>query len=317
MTRLDEKEIIKIFQQSFGNKKFVSEDVEVFKIGKNFGVIKIDTLIESTDIPPQISLSEVARKSIVACISDFAAKGVRPLYSIISISIPRRYSRIKLKEIAKGFRDVSKEFGFKILGGDTNEGKELVISVSFFGISKKISYRKGAKNGDSIIVTGQFGNTAAGLHLLLNGGTAGKEFVRKAKTAVFHSVPKLDFGISASKYFSSSMDSSDGLSTTLVEMALQSKKKFVITNLPIDIELEKFAKKNKLSMLDLVFNGGEEYEIVGTTSPKNLEKIKQIARTYKVSLIEIGKVKNGCGVFLKDKSNDRKIKSTGWLHFRN
>jgi len=35
MTKLDETTIIKIFQRKFGNKKFVSEDVEIFNIGKN------------------------------------------------------------------------------------------------------------------------------------------------------------------------------------------------------------------------------------------------------------------------------------------
>ena len=314
MTKLDEKEIIKIFQQSFGNKKFVSEDVETFKLGKNLGVIKTDTLVESTDIPPKMKLSEAARKSVVACVSDFAAKGIRPLYGIISVTIPRKYSRKKVKEIADGFKDASREFGFRILGGDTNEGKELVMSVSFFGISDKIIHRNGAKIGDSIIVTGSFGNVTAGLRHILEKKKAEKKFAKKIRKAVFHPIPRLDFGVSAGRYLSSAMDSSDGLSTTLVEMAAQSKKKFVITNLPKDPKLEGFATQNRLDVTDLVFNGGEEYEIVGTVPQKNLEKIKQIAKAYKISLIEIGRVEKGRGVFLADKN--MKIESGGWLHFR-
>lgn len=315
MTKLDEKEIIKIFQQRFGNKKFVAEDVETFKLGKNLGIIKTDTLVESTDIPPKMKLSEAARKSVVACVSDFAAKGVRPLYCLVSVSIPRKYSRKKIKEIADGFRDASREFGFRILGGDTNEGKELVVSVSFFGISDKITYRGGAKTGDSIIVTGLFGNTAAGLRHLMRGKKAGKKFAKKIKNAIYCPMPRLGFGVAAGRYLSSAMDSSDGLSTTLVEMATQSKKKFVITNLPKDAELERFAIQNRLDLMDLVLNGGEEYEIVATVPPRNLKMIKQIAKSHKISLIEIGMVKKGHGVFLSE--NNMKIKSGGWLHFRN
>lgn len=315
MTKLDEKEIIKIFQQRFGNKKFVAEDVETFKIGKNLGIIKTDTLVESTDIPPMMKLSEAARKSVVACVSDFAAKGVRPLYCLVSVSIPRKYSRKKIKEIADGFRDASREFGFRILGGDTNEGKELVVSVSFFGISDKIIYRGGAKTGDSIIVTGPFGNTAAGLRHLMRGKKAEKKFAKKIKNAIYCPMPRLGFGVAAGRYLSSAMDSSDGLSTTLVEMATQSKKKFVITNLPKDAELERFAIQNRLDLMDLVFNGGEEYEIVATVTPRNLKMIKQIAKSHKISLIEIGMVKKGHGVFLSE--NNMKLKSGGWLHFRN
>ena len=51
MTKLDESSIIKIFQSKLGNKKFTSEDVEIFNLGKTKVVAKTDTLVESTDIP--------------------------------------------------------------------------------------------------------------------------------------------------------------------------------------------------------------------------------------------------------------------------
>ncbi|WKT58087.1 thiamine-phosphate kinase [Candidatus Nitrosotenuis chungbukensis] len=270
MTKLDEKEIIKIFQKGFGRQ--VSEDVETFPLGKKLCVIKTDTLVESTDIPPKMTLHDAARKSIVACVSDFASKGVRPSYCIISVAIPRKYSAKKIKEIADGFRDASKEFGFKILGGDTNEGEELVLSVSFFGIADDIVHRKGARTGDSIIVTGPFGNASAGLKHVMSGKKAEPKFARKIKDTVYHPMPRLGFGVSAAKYLSSAMDSSDGLSTTLVEMSAQSKKKFVISSLPMDPDLERFARQNRLDVIDLVFNGGEEYEIVATVPQKNLKK---------------------------------------------
>lgn len=310
MTKLDEKEIIKIFQKGFG--RIVAEDVETFSLGKKLGVIKTDTLVEGTDIPPKMKLYDAARKSIVACVSDFAAKGVQPAYCIISVSIPRKYSAKKIKEIADGFRDASKEFGFKILGGDTNEGEELVLSVSFFGITDRIVRRRGARIGDSIIVTGPFGNASAGLRHVMNGKKAEPKFAKTIKNAVYHPMPRLSFGVSAGKYMSSAMDSSDGLSTTLVEMSAQSKKKFVINNLPMDPRLERFARQNRLDVIDLVFNGGEEYEIVATIPQKNLKKARQIAKLRKISLIEIGHVEKGNGVFLADK----KIESGGWLHFR-
>src|SRR3990167_8506958 len=84
MNRLNEEQIIKIFQRHL-NKNFVSEDVETFKIGNTPCVVKLDTLVESTDIPPRIKLQDVARKRTVACVSDFAAKGATPLYAVISL----------------------------------------------------------------------------------------------------------------------------------------------------------------------------------------------------------------------------------------
>jgi thiamine-monophosphate kinase len=315
MTKLDERQIIKIFQKNFLRKNFVSEDVETFRIGKNFGVIKTDTLVEGTDVPPGMSPSQVARKSIVASVSDFAAKGVKPLYCVISVSLPRDYSRSKILQLAKGFRKAAQEFGFEILGGDTNEGKEVVISVTLFGLTKKIVHRRGARIGDLILVSGPFGITRSGLKIILDGKKASDNFKRLAKKSVLHPNPRLDFGILAAKHMTSAMDSSDGLSTTLNEMARQSHKRFVITHIPKDDRLDDFAKQNRLDLIDLVFNGGEEYEIVATMPPKNLADLKKIASAKKIKLIQIGTVQRGVGVFLQKNQRQIKIRDLGWSHF--
>jgi thiamine-monophosphate kinase len=311
MTKLDERQIIEIFQQHFASKKFVAEDVETFRIGKNFGVIKTDTLVASTDVPPKMKLEDVARKSIVASVSDFAAKGVKPLYCIISVSLPKKISKSKIAQLAKGFKSASKEFGFRILGGDTNQAKEIVISVTLVGLAGKITHRNGARAGDHIVVSGPFGYSSAGLEILLNGKNAAPKFKSQATKSVFHPMPRLNFGIKASKLLSAAMDSSDGLSTCLVDLAEQSKKKFVLTGTPSAIGLEEFARSNRLDFLDLTFNGGEEYEIVATVSPRNLGKLKKIAKSHKINLIEIGRVQKGSGVFLQNKT---RIEDGGWSH---
>ena len=60
MKKLDEISIIKIFQENLVKKKFVSEDVEFFTIGKTKLIAKTDTLVESTDIPPKMKLFDVS-----------------------------------------------------------------------------------------------------------------------------------------------------------------------------------------------------------------------------------------------------------------
>ena len=262
------------------------------------------------------SPEQIANKSLVGPLSDFAAKGVIPKHGIISISIPNNYSKSNLLRLANGFKKTSKKFGVKILGGDTNEAKEITISIMLFGISKKITPRRGAKIDDIIITTGRFGMTGAGLGILLKKNKAQKSFRKVAINSVLLPNPQLRFGILASKYCNSSMDSSDGLSTTLTEMSRSSKKKFIITKIPIADGLEEFARINRKNILDLVFNSGEEYEIVATVSQKNISKIKKIAQTCKVQILEIGYVKNGSGVLLKNDDKNIKIRDMGWKHFR-
>jgi thiamine-monophosphate kinase len=316
MSKLNEKKIINLFQNRLGNAGFVPEDVEFFKIGKNNLVTKVDTLVESTDVPPGMKLDDVARKSVVSCVSDFAAKGVKPIFGIISLTIPKRFSKLNIESLAKGFQKATKEFQVKILGGDTNEGKELVINFSLFGVSEKIAKRSGAKTNHVIITTGPFGYSAAGLSILLKNKKCSKKFKVKAKRAVFKPNCRLMFGLKNRNYFSSSMDSSDGLSTTLNEMSNQSKKKFVITKMPSENDVFDFASSNRLNVNDLIFNGGEEYEIVATVSMSNLPKIKKYAKRNQVKLYEIGYVTKGKGVFYKKDGKLVRIKDEGWQHLQ-
>ncbi len=112
------------------------------------------------------------------------------------------------------------------------------------------------------------------------------------------------------------MDSSDGLSTKLNEMAKQSKCKFVINNSPSKKEIENFAKLHKKNFEKLVFHGGEEYEIVFTVSKKDKSKIIQIAKTTKTPIIEIGIVLKGKGVFLEKDQKLIKLEDLGYHHFK-
>lgn len=316
MTKLDESSIINIFQRRLGNRNFVSEDVEVFSFGKTKIIAKTDTLVESTDIPPKMKLEDAARKSIVACVSDFAAKGIKPQYGIISVNFPSSISRTKIEDAAKGFRKACNEFKISILGGDTNAGREIVFNVCLFGSSNDIVPRRDSKNKDLVFATGPFGYTAAGLGILLDKKKGEKDFVKKSVKSVLHPKPRVDFGLKNKKYFSATMDSSDGLSTSLNEMAKQAGKKFVITVSPHKKDLENHAKSQKLNLDNLVFHGGEEYEFVFTINPKHKQIIKKNAKLLKTPIIEIGYVTTGKGVFLQRDGKEIILKDYGWKHFR-
>ena len=181
MSKLSEKKIIELFQSKLGNASFVPEDVELFKIGKEQLVVKVDTFVESTDLPPRMNLEDAARKSIVSCVSDFAAKGVRPIFGIVSLTIPKKLSRLNIQSLARGFQIAAREFSLKILGGDTNEGKELVITFSLFGTTKKIVTRSGAKTNHVIITSGPFGYTGAGLSILLKNKNPQKNLAQRQR----------------------------------------------------------------------------------------------------------------------------------------
>jgi thiamine-monophosphate kinase len=318
MKNPDEIEIIRIFQDRFGQKSsFVPEDLELLAMANRNFVVKSDMLVQSTDVAAGMKLHQVARKSMVSCVSDFACKGIKPRYATISLAIPQGFTRKMINELADGFAMASKEFDVKIVGGDVNKGKEIVIDVSMFGVgASKIIPRGGAKNGDVIITSGPFGYSSSGLKIILGNLKADPKFVKKCKKSVFLPTPRLEFGLRAARYFSSSMDSSDGLSITLNDMSRLSKKRFVITTIPTEKDVEAFAEKKRMNLMNLVFCGGEEYEIVATVPAKKIRAVKRLAKGLDVPLFEIGRVANGKNVVLRDGKRETLLKRCGWVHLR-
>src|SRR5207245_4200209 len=95
--------------------------------------------------------------------------GVRAKALIVSIGLPRSISTRQLSEIGGGLGEGATEYVCTSVGGDTNESKDIVIDVAGFGYTKpgELVSRRGAQSGNIVAVTGEFGNSAAGLRMLL------------------------------------------------------------------------------------------------------------------------------------------------------
>ena len=314
MNKLSEKKIIELMNNR--KEKFLSEDVEIFKLGNEQCAVCVDTLVESTDIPKGSKLSDISRKSVISSVSDFAAKGIIPRFCIVSVTLPKTISKKHVQDISRGFSSACKEFKIQLLGGDTNQGTEISIHVVLFGNLKKYINRKNARIGDVICTTGAFGYTSSALDIILKKKKASKKFIKKSKFLFFRPTPRLEFGHKVINHITSCMDSSDGLSSCLNEMSRQSKKKFVITEIPTNEDVKEFSKINKINLNKLVFDGGEEFELVFTVSPKDLTKILRISRRLKINIFQIGRVSKGNGVFFHNEKESFRIKDGGWEHFR-
>ena len=314
MTKLSEKKIIALMNKK--KRKFLSEDIEIFRLGNKQCAVCVDTLVESTDIPRGSKLADISRKSIVSSLSDFAAKGIIPKFCIISLTLPSTISKKQVQELSRGFASACKEFKIELLGGDTNRGTEISIHAVLFGSVKNYIKRRGARMDDVICTTGPFGYTAAALDIILKKKKATKSFSTKSKDLFFKPKPRLKFAHESIKYITSSIDSSDGLSSCLNELSQQSEKKFLITKIPTNEDVKEFSRRNKTSLNKLIFDGGEEFELVFTVTPKNLRKIHMLAKKFKISIFEIGHVSKGKGVFFDDGKESFKIKDKGWQHFR-
>lgn len=326
---LTENEIIDILFANLDlvRKKANKDDISTLSLERlrrmNTLILKCDMLVESTDVPKGMHAWQISRKSVTACVSDLSSKGVKPAVALISLGIPRKYSKIDIEDLARGFRRASREFQVSIIGGDTNESKELIIDCSMIGFSEDhktdLPGRDGAKVGDSVVVSGEFGYTSAGLQILTNNAKAHGQFKMKAIASVLEPKPAQKFGLSLAKLFSASLDSSDGLGISLYEIARQSEVDILIDNIPSARGIHGFARKNRLDHKQLIFCGGEEYEIIATLSQPNLIKAKTIARRTQMKLHIIGKVVKGHGKVVLREGKALKysqLEEKGYIHFK-
>lgn len=335
MTKLNEKEIVELFFSRIVNKsiyKGTRDDVVIiplkFRQEKANLALKCDMLVEGTDVPDLMQPWQISRKSVLASVSDFAAKGIRPNYCLISIGISKSYDNNDIESLILGFQKASKEFKVEIIGGDTNQSKELVIDCALIGLinmsTKNIPARHGARPGDLIVVSGKFGYTSSAFKILSSPSiTTTRKFKSKALSSILNPKPNFKFGFALASFFSSSMDSSDGLSASLYELAQQSNVDFLISNLPTSRDVYSFALGNSSSIEDLVFFGGEEYETVATVPRSEFSHMESKARGKQIKTYAIGEVtdkseKMGGNVYLNlnvDGTQRRLLKNKGYMHF--
>jgi thiamine-monophosphate kinase len=265
-----------------------------------------------------MTMKQAARKAVVANVSDLAAKGVRPLAGLVALGLPRNLSKVDVESIAKGLAGAAREYGFPIVGGDTNESKDLTISIALIAFTSKrnLVLRSGAKVGDIVAVTGQFGSASAGLKALLKEHLPPATLAPAISRAVYRPRAELDLGLALanSRALSASIDSSDGLAWSLHELARASNVGIVVSHVPVSKAARDFAGLHHYDVNDLALYGGEEYHLVVTVRPRRFNSAKRAARGR---LVEIGVVaKKSEGVRLKGVEAYSKIPMRGWEHFK-
>jgi len=297
------------------------DDVSAVNIDqKQVAVLKTDMLVGKTDVPPNMSMWQAARKALVMNISDFASKGVQPTAALVSLGLPRGLMQKDIEEIARGLNSGAREYGAYVIGGDTGEASDLIISVSLYGAAdkKSLMLRSGAKPGDILAVTGFFGKSAAGLRLLVNNYSASADQRNVLSGAVCMPKARLKEGLalSGSGAVSASIDSSDGLAWSLHEIGKMSNVGFLVHSVPVAHEVRRFAEFNHIDPLELALYGGEEYELVVTIKSKGWVDAEAAVEAVGGRLLPIGKVTKDTQMLLDVDGEKHVIEARGWEHFK-
>jgi thiamine-monophosphate kinase len=288
--------------------------------GSKVAVLKTDMLVAATDVPAGMSFWQAGRKAVIMNISDFAAKGVAPVAALVSLGLPNNFPKREVEAIASGLNVGAREYGTYVIGGDTNEASDVVIAVFLFGTAnpKQLMLRKGAKVGDIVAVSGVFGNSAAGLRVLLEKGKASRKLRDVLVNSVLMPCARLKEGLALanSGAVSASIDSSDGLAWCLHELSRVNNVGFILDNIPMSDEVRQFGVLNGVDALDSVFYGGEEYELVVTVKPKLWADAASAVEKVGGTLLRIGEVTSKIRIVLKLDGKERLVEARGWEHFK-
>ncbi|TFH08989.1 MAG: thiamine-phosphate kinase [Candidatus Thorarchaeota archaeon] len=283
-------------------------------------IVNVDTFVRKTDWLSGMTAAQVGRKTAVMTLSDLAAKGAKPICTMLSLCVPEEFEAEEASELVRGFSQYGLKASIPFIGGDMGMASDVVLTGVGLGVAppEGIIPRNGAKPGDIVAVTGYFGYTSVAFEVLLRDRTAEPDLHEKSLLAAYKPAINLDIvpALAEKKAITASMDSSDGLGITLNTIAKQSKVSFVIERLPTDISVELFARENMLDEMRFVMQGGEEFHLVVTIPEDKFEKAQEIASTKRVPLIDIGYVQKGDRVAYESSEGYIDIPFSGYDNFK-
>jgi len=278
----------------------------------------------------------LGRKSLAASISDIAAMGGIPRWSLLSLAIPPDIPLDFIDELTRGYLAMAAEHGVALIGGDTCSSKHgLAISVTIMGeqLPDRILRRSGARPGDEIWVTGTLGDASMGLKLLEGNipspskgeGQGGGEAGSINGSGIFTHPPVPSRQGRGSEYFVSRLldpapraaaglllaesrlvtamiDVSDGVLADFGHIAELSGVGGIIRldELPLSPRFRSAAAGFPSFPYDLALSGGEDYELCFTAHPDSREIIITLMKKCGVEVSPVGIVTSSPEVTVHD-----------------
>lgn len=310
----------------------IGDDAAVFRSspGKET-VITVDLLVEDVDFrrtttPPYL----LGHKALAVSLSDIAAMGARPLWSLVSIGVPEDVWQTDFVErLYDGWMDLANRYGVQLIGGDTSRTNERIVIDSIVvgecsaGLAVK---RTGATAGDHIYVTGSLGAAAAGLRLIERGAhlaeqNLGDEDSQKLDHVLLRQLrpePRVGWGIvlGEERLATAMIDLSDGLSSDINHLCAASNVGALIdaSLLPIDERVVELCGRRALDPLQLALHGGEDFELLFTVKPENVAQLPR--RVDGVEIKRIGQIASASdGVKISEGTRVWDLRPGGWKHF--
>ena len=261
-------------------------------------VLTADALVAGVHFFPDDPPGGIARKALRVNLSDLAAKGARPLGFLLSLALPRDWREDWLKAFAGGLGADAAAYGCPLIGGDTVATPgPLTLSVTAIGSvpEGRMPKRTGVKPGDRLYVTGAIGDAAIGLRVRQGRGPdipqAEKAFLLERYLTP---EPRLALAGAMVAHANGGMDVSDGFVGDLTKMLDVSgvSARVAIYRLPLS-QAARAAIAADPDLFEVAATGGDDYEILASTTPESARAFEAEAAAAGVPLTFIGEAVEG------------------------
>ena len=265
-------------------------------------VLKTDGIIGGVHFFPDDPPDTVAKKALRVNLSDLAAKGAKPLGFLLTLALPKTVGPDWLKAFARGLGQDADRYGCPLFGGDTDRTPgPITISIAAFGAVPhgKMVRRSGARVGDRVLVTGTIGDAALGLLVRGDAGNAtrwGLDRGQEQHLVQRYLVPEPRNAAAAAvlSHASGSMDISDGLAGDLTKLCKASGVTAAIDVARVPLSAAaRAALKGNPELIETILIGGDDYEVLVTVPPRQVEAFRKAAAAAGVAATEIGTIAAG------------------------
>jgi len=285
------------------NSKYITpDDTAITEFSSTNIISTCDMLIQSRHFPKNMSYFDMGFKAVTVNVSDLAAMGAEPLGFLLAIALPKDLTIDSFKEIIDGVLKACEYYHIPLIGGDTNEASEIIITGTALGLTDKPLMKDTYNKGDLIAITGSIGLAALGFELDSLDNIYSKKAL-KPKARINEGLVLKDFATSAT-------DITDGLASELYEIKKDNFGFMIYEDmLNITEEFKSLSYNLNLDYLDLILHVGEDFELLFTISKDNLEKLP-------IDCLVIGEVTDSDVVELTlENGFVERIKNKGYEHY--
>ena len=300
-------------EEIVGDVSDIGDDCALIPLGSTTVAISIDNSIENVHFRTQwLDFKEIGFRSAGAALSDLAAAGATPIGVLVSLGIPENNGRTGVDpaaEIMAGVATMMHSLEAKVLGGDLTRSDKYLVDVCVIGTVERPVRRSGAREGDTLWVTGYLGGAALALERLRS-GTQMPDLLRNRYACP---EPRLQAGRWLAGHGATAMiDISDGLAADAQHLAAASE-------VGLEITLEHIPCWENVDAMAAVASG-EEFELLLTMPPTFGDASASAFRAQTgVHLSRIGTCLRGGGrrggVRLLDRNNTPVPLPAGYDHF--